>query len=91
MESNDFKDEKPQSKKRSKFTKIFIPTIIIVVTLAIFLYFRVIDDPSKSQVDGVTDEVYEQLVEWYFFTKISIDKLLSGEDGYDIEQLPHGM
>src|SRR5690625_1636188 len=78
MVSNTSKDEKHVRKQRSNRMKIFLPLIIIAV-LAIILYVKLNDSPKKSTVDGVSDEVYEQLVQFYFFTTTFMDFYLEDE------------
>jgi hypothetical protein len=78
MDSNTSKDEKHVRKQRSNRMKIFLPLIIIAV-LAIILYVKLNDSPKKSTVDGVSDEVYEQLVQFYFFTTTFMDFYLEDE------------
>jgi len=68
LDSNKSKDVEKASKKPSNRIKILIPLIIILATLAVFFYIKMGDTPKKSKVDGVSDEVYEQLVQFYFYT-----------------------
>lgn len=51
--------------KSSIVLKIVIP--FVVVALGVFIYFNINDLPNKSKVEGMSDDVYEQLVEHYFF------------------------
>jgi len=78
LDANKSKDREKVSKKLPNRIKMLIPFIIILASLAIFFYIKTDDTPDKSKVDGVSDEVYEQLVQFYFYT-IKYMELL--EDG----------
>lgn len=68
------------AKKPLHRMKLLIPLILIVAAIAIFFYMKMNDDPSKSQVDGVSDEVYEQLVQWYFYTTIFMGEFMDAQE-----------
>lgn len=59
--------------------KRLIPLALILAAIAIFFYLKGNDGPSQSQVDGVSDEVYEELIQWYFFVKISMEYIVDSD------------
>lgn len=60
MDPNLPQDEEPQHVKQTNRMKIVVPIAIIIAAMAIFLYTKMNDGPSKSQVADVSDEVYEE-------------------------------
>lgn len=65
--------------KRVKILKSFTICFIIMM-LGLVCIACAKDSPDKSTVDGVSDEVYEQLVQQYFTAKLSY-KIITGEVG----------
>lgn len=65
-----------RSRKNWRFSSIFL----IVTMISIFCIACGKDSPDKSPIDGVSDEVYEQLVQHYFFAKKMME-VLKGEAG----------
>lgn len=60
--------------KRSNRIKLLIPIVVIFVApFAMFFYVKSVDAPDKSQVDGMSDEVYEELVQFYFMVTRVMD------------------
>lgn len=60
---------------------MLISLIIIITSLAIFIYIKMADTPEKSKVEGVSDEVYEQLVQFYFYTITFMEMMLEQQAG----------
>lgn len=73
------KNEGQTLKQRPKRMTMII-VLIIVAVLAIVLYLRMNDTLEKSKVDGVSDEVYEQLVHFYFYTTTFMEILLDSHE-----------
>lgn len=63
--------------------KIFIPLIIVVALIVMFLYVKISDVRGKSKINGVSDEVYEQLVQHYFYTTTFMEMFLDKKEGGD--------
>ncbi len=88
MDPNLPQDEEPQHVKQTNRMKIVVPIAIIIAAMAIFLYMKMNDGPSKSQVADVSDEVYEELVQWYFYTVTFMEEFVKYyEDGTKVDVL----
>lgn len=60
----------------------FLTTVIIVMFVCIACAK---DTPEKSTVDGVSDEVYEQLIQHYFIAKMNFE-VITGEASEEIRR-----
>ena len=85
MKPNKTEDKKDGVKNRNLFLLLFFSLFTIAVALIIY-FFLLKDDGTigQSRVEGISDEVYEQLIEFYFFTTTSMDRYLA-EGSYDLE------
>lgn len=61
-------------------SKLWILLIALVVAFAIFMYVKKDDSPSKSPIEGVSDEVYEQIVQFYFYIDTTMDAFKKYEE-----------
>lgn len=70
--------------KRTKRIKVLTVFLIIIMTFFI-LSACAKNSPSKSTVDGISDDVYEQIVQHYFARKTEVE-MITGDD----EELKEG-
>lgn len=68
-------------KKRMNRKALLIPSIILIVLLVVFIYIPSNDGLKKTKVDGVSDAVYEQMVQHYFYTVTFMELFTEREPG----------
>lgn len=81
MRPNHTKNGEKALKRQSNRIKMLISIIIMLAILVIFVYIKTNDTPKKSKVDGISDEVYEQLVQFYFYTITFMEMMLEQQAG----------
>ncbi|MBB6453723.1 hypothetical protein HNQ94_002172 [Salirhabdus euzebyi] len=76
--------EEPAQQKRLAYSKFFNKKTAIIGSLILLLgifYTIFIDSPRNSQVKGVSDKVYYQLVEQYFYLETQMDMFTNDGSG----------